>query len=357
LYQLRFLTRIPASAAVNESVKLVCLARLRSAQGFVNAVLRRSTREPDYDPVDALTEKLDRIALETSHPRWLIERWNAAFGLSETEAFARANNEVPPIAFRIVETRASAGQVFEKLSAAGAELHPSRVARGAWRVNGAHDVVLKLSREGKVYIQDEASQLVAQVLDAQPGERILDLCAAPGSKTTLIAAKLHLGGVVVAGDFYPHRMSTVIQTARLHGLLNIEPLILNGLLDLPFENACFDRVLVDAPCSGTGTLRHNPEIRYRISAEDIQDLSVRQQKLLQNAARVLKVGGRLVYSTCSVETEENEGVIRAFLRENENFESVHLAVDEGLMTSPGMLRTWPHHEGTDGFFIAALERK
>jgi 16S rRNA (cytosine967-C5)-methyltransferase len=214
----------------------------------------------------------------------------------------------------------------------------------------------ELAQSGQIYIQDEASQLVAQVLDARPGDRVLDLCAAPGGKTTQIAAAS--GAIkVVAGDVYEHRVRTVANVARLQSLSNIQCMVLDGEQALPFSPALFDRVLVDAPCSGTGTLRHNPEIRWRISAEGIRDLANRQKQLLLNAARMLKSGGRLVYSTCSVEPEENEEVVSAFLNETDSFEPLKLRENPSLVESSGYRRTWPHRDDIDGFFIAAFERR
>jgi 16S rRNA (cytosine967-C5)-methyltransferase len=215
----------------------------------------------------------------------------------------------------------------------------------------------QLVAEGLVYVQDEASQLVAAVIGAQPGHRVLDLCAAPGSKTTQIADTIGDSGTILASDIHEHRLRTVIQTAKLHRLSSIKCVALNGLVSLPLTDGAFDRVLVDAPCSGTGTLRHNPEIRWRITPADIQDLSQRQQQLLLNAARTVKPGGRLVYSTCSVEIDENEDVRQAFLENNQGFKSTELPLDTSLMTGVGVARTWPHREGTDGFFICAFERK
>jgi len=356
LYQLRFLSRVPASAAVNESVNLVHFARLRSAGSLVNAVLRRATREPDADPASNIHDPLERLAIVTSHPAWLIERWTNAFGPEEAEAFARANNEPAPVAFRIVTTRAQ-GDVCERLRQAGADLVQSKVARSAWRIVGAGSVLAELAAAGQVYLQDEASQLVAEVLDARPGQRVLDLCAAPGSKTTQIANLTQNSGTIVAADVHEHRLRTVVSSAKLQGLQSIHCVALDGLGRLPFPESSFDRVLVDAPCSGTGTLRRNPEIRWRISPADIEDLSGRQRQLLANAARVVKPDGLLVYSTCSVEIEENEAVVQAFLENNQNFGRSELALDYSLITSSSAARTWPHREGTDGFFICAFERK
>lgn len=356
LYQLRFLTRVPASAAVNESVNLVHFARLRSAGSFVNAVLRRATREPETDPASDIDDPVERLAVVTSHPPWLIERWTKALGVEEAEAFAQSNNEPAPVAFRIVHARAQ-GDVCERLRQAGAELVRSKVARNAWRILGGGSLLAELAVAGEVYVQDEASQVVAEVLDVRPGQRVLDACSAPGSKTTQIAGILKDSGLIVAADVHEHRLRTVVSSAKLQGLDSIHCVALDGLLPLPFPESSFDRVLVDAPCSGTGTLRRNPEIRWRISPADIDDLAGRQRQLLANAARVVKPGGRLVYSTCSVEPEENEAVVRAFLEDNRNFRLSELALDSSLMTSSGMARTWPHRQGADGFFICGMERK
>jgi 16S rRNA (cytosine967-C5)-methyltransferase len=357
IYQLRFLSRVPASAAVNESVNLVYVARLRSAGGMVNAVLRRATREPEADPTASLADPLERLAVATSHPLWLIQRWIKAFGFSEAEAFARANNEPPPVAFRVVNGRAPAAQVCDRLRQSGAALVPSRIAKDAWRITGGRNLFAQLIAAGQMYIQDEASQLVAQVLDVQTGHTVFDLCAAPGSKTTQIADQTPNSALIVASDLHEHRLKTVVSVAKLHGTSNIHCLALDGLKPLPFAERVFDRVLVDAPCSGTGTLRRNPEIRWRISPADIEDLSRRQKQLLSNAAHVVKPGGRLIYSTCSVEPDENEAVVQTFLENNETFRLAQLLLDSSLLTPLGAARTWPQRDGTDGFFICAFVRK
>jgi 16S rRNA (cytosine967-C5)-methyltransferase len=344
LYQLHYLTRIPASAAVNESVSLVRHARVSSATAFVNAVLRRAIKEAGYDPAAGVSEPLERIAIQTSHPVWLIERWANAFGIAEAEAFAVANNTVPPTAFRVVKNRADETEVISRLRAAGAEVEASQVTEGAWRVSGATSLVRELSAAGEIYLQDEASQLVARVLDVKNGERVLDLCAAPGGKTTLMADRADDDAMIVAADRSESRMETVVGTTRLQQLKSIEPVLLDAVKELPFESRVFDKVLVDAPCSGTGTLRRNPEIRWRLTPPDIDAFAEVQKQILSRAGDAVKAGGRLVYSTCSVEREENERVIEEFLA-RENF---HLL---------DTVRTWPHRQHCDGFFMASLERR
>ena len=354
LYQLRFLTRIPQSAAVNESVNLVRGARVRSASSFVNAVLRRATREPQYDPASKIEDPIERLAVATSHPLWMIERWVSAFGFQETEAFSLANNRPAPVAFRVVDKEAT-HQILDRLRDIGATLEPSEIANNAWRLQGGGELPHELARTGKIYFQDEASQLVGQIVAEGSGDRVLDVCAAPGSKTSQIAAATP--AAVVAGDIHLHRINTVRQVAALQDLRNVRCVVLDGESTLPFSEGSFERVLVDAPCSGTGTLRHNPEIRWRISAGDIADLSHRQRQLLINASHAVKPGGRLIYSTCSVEPEENEAVVRAFNEECSDFEPIRLPVRESLLTSTGAARTWPHRDNTDGFFVAAFARR
>lgn len=336
LYQLRYLTRIPASAAVNESVSLVRAARLSSATALVNAVLRRAIREANFDPTAEVSDPIERIAIQTSHPVWLIDRWVSAFGLEHAESFATANNVMPPTAFRVVANRANQNEILSKLN----EVESSQIVDGAWRISGSTSVLRELAAAGEIYLQDEASQLVAQELEVKRGERVLDLCAAPGGKTTLMADKSEDSAFIVAADRSATRMATVVNTMRLHGFSCIKPIILDAVESLPFAKRSFDKVLVDAPCSGTGTLRRNPEIRWRLTPVDIVKLAEQQKQILRRAVEMVKPGGRLIYSTCSVEPEENEEVIETVA------ERLQL-----LKTT----RTWPQREGCDGFFISIFQ--
>lgn len=359
LYQLRFLTRVPESAAVYEAVNIAHAIGARGATGFINAVLRRATREPEFDPAAGVTGEIERLAIATSHPAWLLARWARAFGVAEATALAGANNQPPPVAFRINERRAKSEDVLARLHAAGVEAQPSQITPGAWRVaEGTGGAALRaLALEGLLYTQDEASQLVAHVLAAGAGERVLDVCAAPGSKATHIAALAQDQAFVVAGDLYAQRLRVVGESAARQELKSTSAVAFDAEQSLPFAAATFDCVLVDAPCSGTGTLRHNPEIRWRLTRADIAELATRQQRILTNAARVVRPGGRLVYSTCSVEPEENEAVVAAFLGEHNDFTTAQVAAPAELLTASGAARTWPHRGGADGFYIAALRRQ
>ena len=373
LYQLRFLTRIPASAAVNESVNFVRKSRVKSAAGFVNAVLRRATREPDYDPTATITDSITKLSIESSHPPWLIERWVQAFGFDEAAAFAHANNEAAPTAVRLtakaLRDKGSTERVLQSLRDAGAEVTASQIAPDAWRVVGASNAVRNLANDGLIYVQDEASQLLGHLLSVEPNQRVLDLTAAPGSKATHLAA-LAPSATIVAGDVHLHRVETMRRLA-LKQEARINVLVHDATKPLSFPDDSFDRVLLDAPCSGTGTLRRNPEIRYRLRLEDIGELGERQKQMLARAAAVVRPGGRLLYSTCSVEPEENEYVIDHFAANNPSFTRVGLSATSSsfiphpsslppqpssLPSQPSSLRLWPHRQGSDGFFIAAFER-
>jgi 16S rRNA (cytosine967-C5)-methyltransferase len=371
LYQLKYLARIPPSAAVNESVNLVRTAGVKSAAGFINAVLRRATREPDYDPAVAIADAIGKLAIEASHPQWLLQRWVEHFGFEEAAAFARANNEAAPVAFRLttraLDSEISLEQISEELEAAGAQVSPSRIAPDAWRVSShrvarnddganAGAILRRLSGDGLIYFQDEASQLVGHLLGARAGDRLLDVSAAPGSKAAHIAA-LQPDAIIVAGDLYEHRVRTLRDLARRQGANSIQPVVHDATIDLPFSETLFDRVLVDAPCSGTGTLRHNPEIRWRLKPDDIAELASKQKKILANAAAMVCRGGLILYSTCAVEPDENEAVVQDFIKSHPDFHPAPLAASPDLLSDTGAIRTWPHRHDVDGFFIMAFRRR
>jgi 16S rRNA (cytosine967-C5)-methyltransferase len=285
-----------------------------------------------------------------------MRRWANLFGPEEVEKFASANNLAPPVAFRISQSGEDTEAVLEELRAAGAQVETSGIAPGAWRISGASRLVRGMAQAGRIYLQDEASQLVAHVLGAQSGDRVLDACAAPGSKTTHIAELAKDGALVVAGDFHRHRLNALREACERQHLKSVRAIVHDAGRSLPFAPETFDRALVDAPCTGTGTLRRNPEIRWRIRAEDIQALQAVQLRILRNTARAVRLGGRLVYSTCSVEPEENEQVVAQFLKAESGWRRLSVNVSGSLRLEDGSARVWPHRHGADGFYIAALER-
>lgn len=363
LYQIRRLTRIPHSAAVNESVNLVKQARKSSAAGMVNAVLRSASRGLEDRAGEGVSDELEREAIELSHPAWMLERWRAALGREEAGGLARANNEPPGVAFRVNTLRASVDEALDALRSEGVTAEPSELIEGAFAIEqGSLSSASRAVEDGLIYIQDEASQMVSRLLDPQSGERILDLCAAPGSKSSHIAALSMDAALITACDIHPHRLATLASTCRRLGAASVSAVALDATRELPFrENAPpFDRVLIDAPCSGTGTLRRNPEIKWRLSAQDIEQLAGIQVELLERGARALAPRGRLVYSTCSIEEEENERVVARFIAGGSGggarFRIVRPGAPEALITREGFVRTFPHRHNTDGFFAAVLER-
>jgi 16S rRNA (cytosine967-C5)-methyltransferase len=334
LYQILFLDKIPIYSAINESVNLVRRAKKNSAKGLVNAILRNVSREV---PTLEFADEIERISIETSHPRWLLEKWISQFGFESAEKIALANNETPKTTFRFTAKTTDA----VKKSIENDDMANRR------------EFLRELAENGKLYFQDEASQLVASSLQLKPEEKFLDICAAPGSKFTQVASsKSHF-----AGDFYENRLRIMKKSAKQQGLLNINLVAFDATKSLPFELESFDVLLLDSPCSGTGTIRHNPEIRYNLNENDFNKLKKKQLDLLTNASKYLKRGGRIVYSTCSLETEENEDVIENFLAVNNQFEKTVPKVPKEFVTESNFARTFTYRDDVDGFFIAELIRQ
>jgi 16S rRNA (cytosine967-C5)-methyltransferase len=375
LYQLIFLDRIPARAAIHESVELVKRARKRSAAPLVNAVLHKAAQEIQREPMlpDTLTHLLptdlpvaNRLGLLYSHPTWLVERWLSAYGEEHTRSLLTANNRARKLSCWVQDEQHREA-ARESLKQAGCFVSPGRLLREAWTLQGGHPAASKAVQEGWVAIQDEASQAVAHLLGVEQGDTVLDLCAAPGGKTLLLARAAGPEGHVVAGDLHQHRLRAMAGRFERAAIRNVECVELDATQPLLFDRP-FDRILVDAPCSGTGTLSPHPEIRWRLRAEDLTDLQARQVKLLQNALPHLAPSGRLVYSTCSLEPEENELVVQEALRaEPQEFRIIRpsgmvqrVLLDgvpaEPLFSPSGFFRTFPPEHGTDGFFAATIER-
>lgn len=349
LFQLKFLERVPAHAAINDSVELAKFARKHSAAGFVNAVLRKLSREM---PQLEFASEIDRVSVETSHPAELLERWSSQFGAERAANIARANNELPKIAFRKTPKTDTAD--IASLISAG-EAQPSAVVDGAYVATAMNDGLRTRELGGQIYFQDEASQLVAAIAAKFVKARFLDLCAAPGSKTTAIAMAVP-NAAVFAGDLSARRTKTLLELLQRQGTKNVCVARYDAERPLPFGTV-FDAILLDAPCSGTGTIRHNPEIRYRVKEDELERLRARQLVMLRNAAECLMPDGHLIYSTCSLEREENEDVIAEFLGGSDGFEIVPVNGQERFIRDDGTLRTFADRDGVDGFFAAILRRK
>jgi 16S rRNA (cytosine967-C5)-methyltransferase len=365
VYQLLRLDRVPASAVVDDAVNLARAARKTSASGFVNAVLRALLRQRNRLPLPARPDNSDDreaamayLGVTHSHPDWLVARWLDRYGFAATERWVQFNNAAPPLALRANRLRAPRDQVRAALAVTDVETEPTVYAPDGLIVTSGNP--LKGS-EQFFTVQDEASQLVPLVVDARPGERILDLCASPGGKTTQMAADMEDTGLLAACDVRPRRIQLLNDTIRKSGARHAHIVLVDRAGELPFGTP-FDRVLVDAPCSGLGTVRRDPDIRWRRAQDELPALAQAQIALLARAAAVVRPGGRLVYATCSSEPEENEGVIDAFLAEHGDFAVIDLRAEgfpilQPLLDDRGMLRTLPYRHALEAFFAAAMKRR
>ena len=364
-YQLLCTERVPASAAVDQSVRCIRAAGVNRATGLVNAVLRRLSLERDKIVLPSVHDDPTAYLIHAlSLPRWIAECWIESCGVEGAVALAQASNEPPPLTIRTNRARGDAGELLQDLlenfpNATACQFAKDGIVLGR-KGNPALDQGFLA---GRFTVQDEASQLVVALLDPQPGERILDICAAPGGKTTAIAERVGPSGSVVAVDRNTRRLDLVQRSVRRLGLTGIRTVArdaTHSLAELAPEGG-FDRILVDAPCSGLGTLRRNPDAKWRVRKEDPARLAEIQRALVGNAATVLRPGGTLVYSTCTIIAEENEDIAKHFLRGPRDFAPIPKdAIPDEVQTvadSDGFMRTFPHIHDTDGFFAARFERR
>ncbi|MDK9709626.1 16S rRNA (cytosine(967)-C(5))-methyltransferase RsmB [Acidaminobacter sp.] len=355
LYQLIFMDRIPESAVVNEAVKM-SKKKGQHLSGFVNGVLRNFQRSRESLRLPERAEdEINYLSITTSHPEWLVKRWISKFGTQFSEALMLANNLTPPLTARVNLLKSTPDNVRTKLERDGIASEISRFLDYALIVHSGQDLVIQewpVFIEGELYVQDIASMMVTEVLDPQPGERILDMCAAPGSKTTHMAEKMNNLGTIIARDVSDKKLEKIRENASRLGISIIRPEVADGLILDADAVEAFDRVLLDAPCSGLGIIRRKPEIRFRRQPEDLAALVKLQTKLLENGSRYVKQGGILVYSTCSVDPDENEGVVTAFLASNPHYK----LADTPWSDEDGLIRLYPSVHQTDGFFIAKMVR-
>ncbi|HEY1272722.1 MAG TPA: 16S rRNA (cytosine(967)-C(5))-methyltransferase RsmB [Terriglobales bacterium] len=354
-YQLGWLERVPARAVIYDSVELVKRARKRSASAFVNAVLRKLASNPAH-PQGQDSETVSQLAQESAHPEWLVERWVRAFGLGTARTICAYDQQIPRTVIRLDDKSAE-----QEMVASGVKLEAGEIMTSARRVTGGAGLGV-LDRVGRIAIQDEGSQLVAALVGR--GGSILDCCAAPGGKTSALAAQ-NPQAAVIAVELHSHRARLLRKLVRAS---NVRVIIADAR-QLPFAGG-FERVLVDAPCSGTGTLGRNPDIKWRLTARDLEDLQARQLAILQSAMSCVAPGGRLVYSTCSLEAEENSEVIARALERSTSFRLIDCRERLGELKLEGLLiienadalargpylQTIPGIHHCDGFFAAILEK-
>lgn len=353
-YQILYLSRVPVSAAVNEAVKLASAGKHRKAGGYVNAVLRNLARksesikypDPESDPVR-------HVAVKHSHPEWIVKRWLHRYGLENTVRFCQINNTSPEIHVRVNTLITSPETLGAHFVEQGALAEKGRFAPDVLVLGRSFSPAADpwLDR-GYYYVQNESSALVAHALAPQPGETVYDLCAAPGGKTTHLAQLMDNRGRIIAVDQTDEKVAMIEENAARLRISIIEPMVGDAaVLKLPPA----DRVLVDAPCSGLGVLRHRPDARWRRRERDILSLAELQRRILANAAAMVKPGGTLVYATCTTEPEENEDTVRWFLKRHPGFILSPLPQWFPPSQHVGMLSILPFIHGIDGFFICKLQ--
>lgn len=364
-YQLYYLDRIPPHAAVNEAVELAKRRGHQGISGMVNGVLRNVLRRKNELQLPSNLPAVKRIALEYSHPEWMVERWLHRYGEADTIAICAANNEPPRSSVRVNRLRIEREQMLDQLRSSGYEAELSALAPAGITVTGGGNLAsTPWYQSGELSIQDESSMLVAEVLAPEPGMRVLDCCAAPGGKSAHLAELMHDKGSVCASDVHEHKEKLICDQAQRLRLTCIRTLVSDARnLSEHYPAESFDRILLDAPCSGLGVIRRKPDLKWAKQAGEIAEIARVQQAILANVHLLLKPGGVFVYSTCTLEPEENEEQIRNFLHHHPNFELAPFPdriLPEGWIKKEGaggMLQLLPHHFHSDGFFIARLVKR
>jgi 16S rRNA (cytosine967-C5)-methyltransferase len=370
-YQLLHLDRVPASAVVDDAVSLVKAARKTSAAGFVNAALRALSRsrhtlslpERPSGPDPSRSAALDYLSITLSHPRWLAERWLDRAGFEHAAEWIAFDNRPAPLTLRANTLRTTRDDLASRLADDGVRTTSTRYAPDGLVVLEGHPLRLPWADEGLFVAQDEGSQLVALLAGVRAGERVLDACAAPGGKTLALASLAGPNGLVVAADVRERRVALLAETLTRARALRAVAVRADAASGLPF-GVRFDAVLVDAPCSGLGVLRREADIRWRRHEADLAGFARTQRAILSHAAAVVRQGGRLVYSTCSTEPEENEQVVSAVLAVLPGFERASADVvrsglppeARGLVSPSGAFETVPWRDGLEGFFGVVLVR-
>ena len=362
LYQMLFLDSVPEHAAISEAVKI---AKKRGGQfngKLVNAILRKMTRTP-LPSLDTIKDEAECLAVETSHPLWLIKLWSKQFGWEKTIQMARANNERVNVTIRVNGVRGTREELKQKLESEGITCEYGNLSQDALVILKGNVIKTKAFEQGWFYVQDESSMLVARALKPKHHSKVLDTCSAPGGKTTHVAELMRQTGTVYAHDVYEHKIKLIEDNVKRLGLTNVVATLQDATtLNERYESDSFDAVLVDAPCSGLGILRRHPEVKITKQPSDLDEIMMIQKKILNTVAPLVKVGGTLVYSTCTVNRKENDKMVEQFLAQHPEYELDATLVNrlpEVLheQTKKGMVQLFPGDYQTDGFFIACLKRQ
>ena len=364
LYQLMYLDRIPSHAAVNEAVNIAKKRGHQGISGMVNGVLRSVLRAGDLPVIPKDLSQEERISLQYSHPLWLVRRWITEYGVDTAESICAANNEPPAVSVRVNTTMISREALLNEMIEQGLQASASEVSPFGIVVKGGGNLALSSwYRDGYLSVQDESSMLVAEAVAPEPGMRVLDCCAAPGGKTAHMGELMKDEGYIYANDLHSHKAKLIADQAQRLGLECVVTGSADALeLEHTLQHDSFDRILLDAPCSGLGVIRRKPDLKWRKQPEDVISVASLQVELLQSVSKLLKPGGVLVYSTCTTEQTENGDVVAAFLKQNPDFKSVTFSSPlwerlEGTALGRGEgIQLLPHHYGSDGFYISRLQR-
>ncbi|MFC5603015.1 16S rRNA (cytosine(967)-C(5))-methyltransferase RsmB [Sporosarcina koreensis] len=360
IYQIVYLTKIPPHAVVHEAVEIAKRRGHKGISSTVNGILRSVLRK-GVRTIEDIKDDIERISIETSHPAWLIKRWVEQFGKEEALAMAHENNQPARMTARVNSLKSTVDEAMAALAKEGMDASKGEVIPGSIQASSGSLANTEAFAEGLLTIQDESSMLPVLALDVKPDMKVLDMCAAPGGKTTFIAEKMSDQGEIYAHDLHEHKLSLIESNAKRLGIQSIRTKSGDSReLESVYGPASFDRILVDAPCSGLGVIRRKPEIKYNKTAEDLKSLTEIQEQLLDTAYRLLKDDGIIVYSTCTIEYDENEGMVRRFLEKHPDMAMSpldSLADNDSLAIKDDMLQVLPQHFGSDGFFVAAFRKK
>lgn len=363
VYQMVYLDKVPSHAIIHEAVEIAKEKGHKGIQGFVNGVLRNIQRQGVPD-LSEIKDPMERISIETSHPLWLVERWSANYGIEIAEAICKANLTKQPMSIRIQALKTSREQIMQELEDEGFVVTPSEFSQQGIIIEKGNILRSDLFHNGLVTIQDQSSMLVGEILKPESGMTVLDSCSAPGGKATHIAEKMENIGIIRAHDIHKKKTKLISEKAATLGLTIIDAEQGDARkLKEQYEAVSFDRILVDAPCSGLGVINSKPEIKYEKTLEDIEKLHKIQLDILNNVSELLKPDGLMVYSTCTIEKQENEEVVKQFLKENPNFtvdDSFLTELPMNLETSKGVsaygIQLFPQTHQTDGFFMTRLKK-
>ena len=356
-YQILFLDKVPDRAAVNESVELAKKNGRGAASGLVNAVLRKLSLNKAQLPAIPERDEVQALSIRYSHPKWLVRRLLALLGREEAESFLAADNAVAPLTVQVNTLRTTAAALTARLADAGVTAAAHPWVPDCLELTGSGDLTeLDAFREGLFFVQDPAAKLVSLIAAPQKGGRVIDVCAAPGGKSFGAAVAMGDEGEILACDLHENKLKRIEEGAARLGLKSIQTFAADGTVFRPEWADSADTVLVDAPCSGLGIIRKKPDVRYK-SPDDLFTLTVAQAAILENAARYVRPGGVLLYSTCTILPEENGQVVDGFLAGHPDFSRETFALPAPVGEQPGELTLWPHRHGTDGFYICRLRRR